>query len=170
MIILIPSVMHTGLHLLLDVFKHWKVIGPVLDGSQVMTPPQDEERYIIPVHLTKSNREIYRLVQDYPSVVPMRHPVKVLESFKRRGLTQEYFEEQWKCLIRIKDRLIRYVHVDQERRDQDLEIAGKLAGTRLSSDWPILTVKNTIDFEVTEDRVKSLPDWVMEHYKWTLQA
>ena len=161
MIILIPSVMHTGRHVLATAFSGWKTTGPVIDELE------EESRYIMLLHLTDKDKILYQHIRDFPAVVPIRHPVRVWESWKRKQspqMTFQYFEEQWKNLIRVKDHLISYVFIDEDRRDKDLEKAGRLAGARLKTDWPVLSQTNTVDFEVTQERVKEIPDWIMEHY------
>lgn len=101
MIVVVPSIYHTGTHLMKRVFQDWIAISPNWCGPFDL--PSGDTRWVMFCHLTDSNRELYHVVRQYPCVVPMRHPVRVLESWHRRGLTQAEYETQWKNLERILD-------------------------------------------------------------------
>jgi len=161
-ILVIPSVMHTGTHLLLDIFKNWNKISPIPDS--MFYPPMDNKDHIIQFHLIDGHSTFYEIAETYHQVIPMRHPVRVLESMRRRQKTLADLEEQFANLIRVHEWAPMYIHVDSKDRDKHVQAVAKLINRPLSTDWPNLSHKGTIDFEVTDERIVEIPQWIMEFY------
>lgn len=163
-LVCVPSIMHTGRHVLQTIFtrENWKQVGPNPDTH--FYPPKPKQDHIIYFHLVDGHSAYYNIAEQYPLVCPMRHPVRVLESFRRRGLTKDYFEEQWRNQIRVHNWRPLYIHIDSTHRDEQLANASRKLGRKLSTNWPVLTVKNTVDFEVTDERLAEIPDFIMDFY------
>lgn len=155
MIIGLASIMHTGTHLVREMLmEHLKAISPdALDRDGFYG-----------YHLVNSCKKYTQL--NYPTISPMRHPVRILESFRRRDKTIDMMEEQFHNFSLLRDPII--IHVDRADRDDYVNRAAKRTGLPLSTDWPLLSPKNTLGFKVTPERLKEIPEWIMDLYSKTL--
>jgi len=115
-------------------------------------------------HLLDSSKKWFDL--PYPVISTMRHPVRILESHRRRGEDLPMVEEQFRNFEKLKDPII--IHVDRQNRDEYLARASKRLGLDLTTDWPLLSSKGTLTFKVTPERLKEIPEWIMQIYKSTL--
>jgi len=110
----------------------------------------------------------------------MRHPARVMESFRRRGRSlktgdKQYdegnnFESQWKNLIEIsEDYKINYIHIDREDRNDYVDKASELLGAELGKDWPVLGERQgTKDLQLNNELISRVPDWILDFYEATL--
>lgn len=155
--------MHSGTHLMKDLIR-FKKIGAMPDS--MFYPPDDPRDFMILFHLVDGHGEYYRIAEKYKKIIPMRHPVRILESMRRRGLGLANLEEQFRNLQRVHEfGNKRYIHVDSPDRDEHVRAVGKWLNRAFNPTWPRLTVKHTIDFEVTDERIAEIPEWIMAFYQ-----
>lgn len=156
--------MHSGTHLMLDLFSHWNKVSPIPDG--MFYPPMDNRDHIIQFHVINGQKTFYEIANTYQCVIPMRHPVRVLESMRRRDKGLADLEEQFANLMTLKGKVI---HVDAPDRDKQVQVVSQWLDRPLSTDWPNLSHKGTIDFKVTDKRIAEIPSWIMDFYSETAQ-
>lgn len=166
MIVLVPSIFHTGSHVLWGMFKDWERIGTHLEDMRL----SDDTDYWVQFHLTDNQSHSFDLTRRYKMVIPMRHPVRVWESFNRKGLKMSFFEEQWRNLERVMEHGPRFIHVDSRDRDEHVKRVSEWLERPLHNDWPLMTTSNTHNLLVTPERTRALPGWIMEVYNETKES
>ena len=129
-------------------------------------------------------------------VSPMRHPARILASFKSRNRpitpadTKERiahlpkdmrqmgmregadFESQWKNLEHFMGKFdISFIHIDSPDRNVHVETFSKKIGRELTCDWPLTSNSGARcgnhDLEVTDEMISEIPDWIMDIYHGT---
>lgn len=158
LIVGVGSIMHTGTHLL------WRMLEP-MKGINPDAYHHQPGAYKYLYHLVDSSQGYFGL--EYPILTPMRHPVRVLESFRRRNKPFSMFAEQWRNLERIHGHT-NYIHVDRKDRDWHVNLASRAIGFHVKPSWPLLSAKNTLNIQVTDERVEEIPRWIMDLYRETL--
>ena len=167
MIIVLPTIMHTGTFLLIDdVFKWFKHIG---------CAQEPEGDCVIHCHTTNSFfYEVASCMDKHPVVSPIRHPARVLESFKRRNhLNYRVFREQFGCMADlVEGRDVFYIHIDEpDLRDAELARINNELGLKLKTDWPLVNcVGKTHDIKLTKEMMDEIPQWIMDFYHLTYEA
>jgi len=189
MLIATPSIMHTGTHLFENFifrdFEPWPGYG--VGGAD----------YTYKVHYISSAMSMIEkaLAEADFIVSPMRHPARILESFKRRQrsislndvLSIPYvkrpviygirdggdYETQWRNLAYCMSNYnIRFIHVDDfENRDAQVEQLAKDIGKELHPEWPINRHSgsscNTHNLEITGELLDEVPAWILSLYELT---
>jgi hypothetical protein len=172
--------MHTGTHLLSR-----QVFNDFADAPLYMVDGVD---YQMRVHLTDfSHDKMHKWIgKDIQIVSPMRHPARVMESFRRRDrklrpedkpeglniLPGQDFESQWENLRYYNSQCeINYIHIDDlENRDNQVKELGEKIGYDLTCSWP-LSIKEsgashgTHDLEITQELINQVPDWILDYYE-----
>ena len=149
----VASVMHSGTHLIYKMLTSClKCKGVSIEASRA------GEHGVFLFHLVDAHRDALDMRH---LVTPMRHPVRIAESFRRRGKPIEDMYRQFENLARI-DPI--FIHVDRVDRDAYVARAGKELGVQLHTDWPLLSPKNTLGYKVTPARIKSIPAFIMDIY------
>ena len=148
----IASIMHSGTHLMVDMLQR------CMKGCSIQDAQNGKPGFFL-MHLVDAHQNDMRL--GLPLITPMRHPVRVLESFRRRSKTLAEMESQYRNLARISPI---FIHVDRKDRDAYVERAGKLLNLPLKTDWPLLSPKNTLGWKVTPERIKEIPEFIMDIY------
>lgn len=149
--ILVASVMHTG----------------TLFTIKRILPDYDVEQ----VHFTDKhiNRMIDRVKGCKHVIIPLRHPARCLEAFKRRSKEYSYFTEQWDNMLNMAgDMSPYYIHIDDiDRRDDDIKRLCVRTGGDI--DWtPSIHAgmkTHTYDLEITDDMVKEIPKRYIDFYE-----
>ena len=103
--ILVASVMHTG-----TLFTMRRLLaGRDVDQCHFTTEKQGR--------MTKLTEDAEQVV------IPLRHPARCLETFKRRNKEYDSFAEQWNNMLeRAKSMNPHYIHIDDiDRRDKEAE-------------------------------------------------
>ena len=137
MIICMPTVPHSGTHFLrnrvLNVDGRFTYVDPRVkpEGDLIYTAHYDTE-YI------KTWRT---LVQQYPTVITLRHPARTCESYRRRnviGATNISYITQWEGLLHLSDYFndVMYFHIDDNdiREEQAQRIQEKF-DLPIGVDW-----------------------------------
>ena len=168
----LPTIMHTGNHLAQQhIFKSLGV--GTLEGIQ-----SESGDLLITYHVIDEVMDRWWKALDHCDHIytVMRHPARVMESFRRRGRSlkqgdRKYdegcnFESQWKNLIKINDRYpLSFIHIDSPSRDEQVWRASKLLGVPLGMEWPVLGERQgTKDMEITEEHINQVPHWIMDFY------
>lgn len=133
MIILVPSVHHTGTKTVFnDMLKGWTVIN-----QQDPNPPDDGK---IRIHIDKAFLEdLDYWLKRAKTIVPLRHPRSVAIGWKRRWKPLTLLDWQWNWLKENVDPYNPYyLPVDQEDRDSWLLKINKGLGTDFKTDWPVI--------------------------------
>ena len=168
----LPTIMHTGNHLAQQhIFKDFKQCPHTAitgEGNLLVT------NHVIDDLMDRWRETIFKV--DHVFTV-IRHPARVMESFRRRGRSlkagdRQYdessnFETQWKNLIELDEKcMINYIHVDSEDRDWDIDHGSELLGVELGKDWPVLgEQQGTKDLILTKKHIDPVPYWIMDFYK-----
>jgi len=154
----IASIMHSGTHLMVNMLQ------PLMKGCSIDDARVGKPGYFV-YHLVDEQRNDFKV--NFPLITPMRHPVRVYESWRVRGKEIQELEKQYKNLVKITPL---FIHIDRADRDEWVSRAGKALGLPLSTTWPLMSPKNTLGFKVTPARISAIPEWVMDIYDKTLEA
>ena len=58
-----------------------------------------------------------------------------------------------------------YIHIDSKDRDSYVSAVSKNLSYPLHTDWALYgSYHNTHDFEVAEDAIEEIPEWIMDFY------
>ena len=150
--ILLPTIIHTG---------------TTLCDRYIFRDFENHKR-----HVTSGNIElIFKDLATYDFdaiVVPLRHPTKVLRSYKAKGFpTLEMFHEQWNNMINIISTLDPfYLHIDCEERDLELQAISDCLNVDLPNEWPVLNA-TAIPYELP---ITGIPEEFVEFYNSTRLA
>ena len=173
--ICLPTIMHTGNHLAQQhIFKGFTQCPHV-------AIKEAEGLSLITSHVIDDVMDRWWTSLPHADVVftTLRHPARVMESFRRRGRSlkagdRQYdegcnFESQWKNLIEIsKEYEINYIHIDLPDRDKYVEKASSVLGIDLGKGWPVLgEQQGTKDLEITDELINQVPDFIMGFYEKT---
>lgn len=145
--IVIASVMHTGTHLVKNLFNEGRI----------------EQCHFTDKKMNKMNKLVAKanLI-----VVPLRHPARCLESFRRRGRAYGLYLQQWDNLIENPPKAY-YVHIDDlDRRDADIARFEHLI--HVPVDWnPSLASgakRGTHNLEITNALLHDVPQDYIDFY------
>jgi len=146
--------MHSGTHLIKDeIFKDFHHLSWNEDIG-------DEKLYKVCFHVTDAT--ICKI--KHPCYVPLRHPVRIIESHKRRN-REGLIDQQFKNMINIVDKYDPfYLFIDEPIRNRQIDEMSEMVNHKLETDLPVLTERNTHDFEITDNRILNTPNWIMDFY------
>lgn len=140
MIIVVPSIMHSGTHLL-----RYQILGASFkdrtDGKFFNNGSGNE---MIKFHVDQIPR-FRRELDSYPVFAPLRHPRRVAQSFKMRAdirarvpYTRENFDHQWRMMIdEVDKRNPIYLHVDHSVRDYEVDLLRKATNLPLEKNFEV---------------------------------
>lgn len=177
-IVICPSVKHCGHNFMMEqIFRpHYKPTPPDYPdvGPTVFTGHFEETRNFNHIWATFGGV--------YPIFIPLRHPARVLESFRRRGLKQVKFQPgfyfQWYTMMTLVDYWeglgseIHYLHLDDNdlRYKQAFNILSVLGieDKFHEIDWGI-NARNgckskTHNLEITDELTHEIPDQMIDFY------
>ena len=171
MLICVPSITHSGTHLL----RHF-VLEEYKTQVGFAARTRDMNTMMAGHLLNASANVIRKACEDADRVyTPLRHPVRILESFKRKNAPFEYYMEQWGLMVNVLSKYNpTYFHTDipELRVIESQEIRKDLRLPNIEIDWTPRKetgcVRGTHDFEVTPELEAEIPDWIMEFYNKTL--
>jgi hypothetical protein len=135
--VVVPSVMHSGTHVL-----RYKILRAFFkDNEDTCLFNANSKHEMVGFHVD----ELYRFIEDMDSqvIVPMRHPRRIAKSWKSReripARTPYCAENLYSQLEQLQD-LDKYnpmyVHIDMpEIRDKQVQELGALLGLDLHYDW-----------------------------------
>ena len=159
MIILVPSVHHTGTKLVHnELLKGWPQINQ-----------QDHTEHScgrIRIHLDEPFLEDVKYwLQRVPAIVPLRHPRKVALGWKRRHKLLTRLGEQWKALKEIVDPYgPYYLPIDHEDRDAWLKKIERGLGLKFVTDWPVVGSSAAPEEALTDQDEFLLDSWMKDGF------
>ena len=165
------SIMHTGTLFTKELLCDYKffVVGQEIPLDRVDNPAIFE-------HITEGAiNGIEKLVRLHKTVVPLRHPCRVRESWARRYKNIDRLsdlDKVWKILIdRIDSDEIVYISIDSENRNEMLLAASLSLGLELKTDWSIChSVADTSAIDITDEMIAKEPKWIMDFYLGKINA
>jgi len=167
MIICIPTIRHSGTRLICKkVFAGWKLanpIKPIIKGGN----------HIIAGHVYEPSLEyMIKYASKYPSIVPLRHPVRIWKSFVDRELGYDYYYDHWMNMAkRISGFNPTYVHIDRPSiRDIELNKFEGRIGMALKHDWSTdssVSDNGNEDYLISHYELQKIPDVIMKFYEST---
>lgn len=184
MVINVPSVMHTGTRLLtIEILKGTRGGKYNLDDYKYTNIPpmcgdtDDGDDHLHVGHVFSENMDLWReAMRKFPTIVPLRHPSRVLESYRRRGKSEDVYKSQWDNLISlVKDFKVLYLHADMPNiRDDELKNISELAGWNVSSDFPATkktgSEYGTHDLTISDELLSDTPKEYIDFYMETVNA
>ena len=178
-IVIAPSVKHCGHHFIMEqIFKPEYTPTPPYGtpiGNTVFTGHFEE--------CNGFNNMWFILGERYKIYIPLRHPARVLESIRRRGLRQVNFHSeffmQWSTMMNcinhwsIHGKKVMYIHLD------DYELRTKQAASILddldmshkynSIDWSVNgkngSRQNTHDLDINDELLVDVPKYFIDFYE-----
>lgn len=166
--ICIPSIRHSGTRLLMKkIFKGWKAANP-------LDPRFKAGNYMIAGHVYPPSLDyMIGYMENYPIVVPLRHPSRVWKSFADRDMSYDFFCDHWYNMIKFVDILSpNYIHIDViDRRDDDLLKVEQKFGIELQHDWTIddtVCDKGNATMNITHKDTIKMPNFILDFYERTL--
>lgn len=163
--IIIPTVQHTGTHRIAKLFPMgwtWAALNEEVTGNILKVG-----------HINENSIEnIKNLVKYYPAIIPLRHPYRVEESWKRRGKCPGEMERHYRLLINELAPLNpSFIAIDTDQRQAQLDQVNEKLGLNLETNWDVLNSKqNTYNLPIKEltpsDAVKRLAeeDFFKQYY------
>lgn len=135
MILTIATIPHTGSRLLVD-----EILGA--KWQNLKYKPVDGVNYF--EHIYTHNTPLHKMrMEQYPSIVTLRHPQLVATSWKKRGLDIDEMCICWYILVEMLDKYEPYyLPVDSKDRDVYLDTISKGIGIDLKTDWPMTNSKH----------------------------
>ena len=134
----LPSVMHTGTHLMIEGYFDAPQLFRACSPNRTKKVPEGVH-ILYRYHTIGIKMEFWGdKLERYPIVVPMRHPESVWKSFSRRGQkSYDSYIDQWKTLIeQVHPLNPMYVHVDNElTRDKQIEAINNTLNLNQKVDW-----------------------------------
>ena len=139
MIILAPTIQHTGSyflvkHLLAD-FEQRNLKDGVEDGSVTFdhTLPSKHERWLEIIHGLREKRI------NFHTIVPLREPHKIFISWQRRGRDFQELIDQVEYMVALQDEIRPlFLPIDHKDRQDYLDVINKATGLNLETDWHIV--------------------------------
>lgn len=174
MLILYATCMHTGTHVLGGAaFPEFEVVGAWeydYAGGKIARLHHFVRAYEETIRGTFSKAE--------KVFTTLRHPARVLESFKRRQRGgYEDFLSQWDMMTDLlREYDTTFIHVDREDlRDREINEARESLGLgKISIDWtPRIELGcycGTHDLQLTDELVAEVPDWMVDFYNKTIEV
>lgn len=183
MIIISPSVKHCGHH-----FLRYRILEPYFTGWPPHTQiPYEDKNYCLYGHFEHNNTNNFNtLWNNYggmtTAVIPLRHPARVLESYRRRSTVQSRegeFMQEWRYMMDITQNFkdVWWFHLDDNdlREEQAHAIQFDLLGQAVDIDWSVNkktgSKKDTHDLTITNELLKDIPqsfiDFYEEKKQWT---
>ena len=169
MMIAAPSVPHTGKHFLESrVFKGYQAIAPVHEGHML-------GNVLITAHFDIGFMDAWvTWVRALPTVITLRHPARVLESYRRRATIGSKFASylrQWESLMYIvkeaKD--VSYLCIDdmevREAQAEDIRNKFNLNVFNWSVTSETGSKHNTHDLVLTDELLKDVPVEFINFYQ-----
>lgn len=150
--ILVASVMHTG-----TLFTMNKLLS--------------DKHEIAQVHFTSKHygRMTKKLEDAEHVIIPLRHPARCLEAFKRRNKGYDDFVEQWDNMVaRVSNMNPCYVHIDDiERREQDVEKISNLVNPVIDWQPSVRAGMKTFTYklELSDEMIKAIPKQYIDFYE-----
>jgi hypothetical protein len=136
--VIVPTVPYTGTNFVCELFR---AAGFEILGLQ-QTPSRP--KYLRACHLLKPTQIVpaCQLVRTMPAVIPLRHPYRVEESWRRKGLNVadmiRAFRAADECLTECKPY---FLPIDHERREDYLDSLRAIEPD-LQTDWPVIESKS----------------------------
>lgn len=170
-VIVAPSVPHCGHHFLMH---------RVLPEFQIISPWDEpvEKRSAYCAHFDNKVIGYWPgLLPKYRAVVTLRHPRRVLESFRRRETVdsnETVYRMHWKRFLGLVDKMVSplYLHLDAiDVREREAErIRAELGLDAASIEWDAIDggKKGTHDFELTAENISEAPQEFVEFYEATI--
>ena len=172
MILGVPSIMHSGTHLLrYEILKPFADYPhhPVIEGVHY-------HRGGHPITAMKTQVEGWMSSSDF-IVSPMRHPARILQSFISRKRPINYdiyegsdYESQWRNFIEFYNKYdISLIHIDdEENRDEQVINFSNKIGIYLTPNWPVTKrtgcFQGNHNLELTDELINKVPSWIMDFY------
>jgi len=127
-IVVIPAVQHTGSRLTASMFSDYERKNP----SEAVT-----DNGLFYAHPDKHNIEDFiALASKYPTIVPLRHPLRSAFSWQNQGKDLNGWAEEWELIIRhIEPLNPSYLRVDLIDRLDDLAAINRRFNLGLESKW-----------------------------------
>lgn len=175
-IFVVPTVMHSGTHFTFSLFGslgRWTISGiDTIDDDFKQTP--DDVNHVLFYHMLDQVMDTIEKVMDkYPSVIPLRHPARIYESWYRRiGVRmwadpeKDNLNKQMRNLINIADKYDpTYILIDSDKKDRWLERANNRLDVEFKTDWSV----NHSNFgaariPVTKEMEDRVPEFVNNFY------
>lgn len=153
MTILVASVMHTGTHFVTDI-----LLEGYIDNQEYYQCHFDNKHWNKMTNVLKMADII---------IIPLRHPVRCLASFRAKSRPFKFFQEQWDNMLK-RDLNAHYVHIDDPiRRYKDVESFKHVLPVK-DFDWAP-TYKSgvrthTHGLTVTDELLKEIPAEYVDFY------
>lgn len=132
---------------------------------------------VIYQHVYKKHFDLWGDLLNNPIVVPLRHPFRVWESYRRRGRLDRGFDvfvEQWDMMINQFHPLNpMYIHIDSDSRDQEVQAVCEALDRDLAVDWADIIrgkpgTESTFDLPLPEIMPSYLPAEYTDFYHDTI--
>lgn len=152
--ILIPTVPHSGTHLLSSFFERAGFEGTAINN------PRPPENAVITTHIdtpTKFNT-VLKIMPNYQVVIPIRHPYLVAESWIRREQPLDRMLAAYRRLPALYDTGAMFVPIDSLDRDKYIQRINDALDIKLKPDWGTVVngFKNT--HTLTHKDLNPLPE------------
>jgi hypothetical protein len=166
--ICVPSITHSGTHLLRHI---------VLEEIEQVGFAARIENGMMAGHLLNASANVIRKAcEDADKVyTPLRHPVRIWASFKKKGAPWEYYMEQWGLMVNMLSQYSpTYFHTDipELRVIEAASIRKELSLPTKEIDWTPRKetgcIRGTHTLEVTPELEAEIPSWILEFYNSTL--
>ena len=152
MIVVVTSIPHTGTQFVWNQILGW--LGP-----EIRNPARSQNKHgKIWIHSEPGRLDELATLSDYPWIVPMRHPLRVGESWKGRSKNLDKLVE----LYRIQQKFINkfdplYLPIDATNRQYFLDKINERLGTLIETDWANTTSTGHWNWLEDDEREMLMP-------------
>ena len=156
MIVVVTSIPHTGTQFVFHQVLSW--LGP-----EIRNPVRSEKKHgKIWIHSEPHRLQELESLKDYPWIVPMRHPLRVGESWKGRKKNLSTLLELYRIQRKFVDKFgPLYFPIDSPKRQIFLDRINERLGTQIETDWANTTSTGHWDW-LDDEEIKSL----IAHVEW----
>ena len=175
MIIVVPSVHHTGTKFvyryLLSDEKGWEFVVPNPDTKSAYLnadgTPRKGNKGKVRIHIDKPLMpRVHAWMKEFPSIVPLRHPRAVAQSWKNKQKDLRWLGEQWEFLKREVDSYDPYYLPlnDSELRNDYLNDINNELDIDVDYNWPVIC-KGADEFkELTNQDEELIYSWMFDGF------
>jgi len=138
--IVVPTMMHSGTHLLRYVILN----GYVKNKNEDCFFNGDSGRIMTTFHVHSHTDQYKDLLNKNPVFTCLRHPLRMIQSYRRRegpgvGLSQkiQHFHAGWKWMMEQLPEKALFVHIDSDKRDAQVDAMSEALNLPLIKDWRV---------------------------------
>jgi len=163
------TIQHSGSHFIMQLLSPWWNTHHVNGGQGCNF---DRNGHVLMGHLNEwPLAKLAELSREHLTIVPMRHPCRIRESWRRRGRTLAELDRSWDILINhVHNPQCVYIPVDTGTREKMLKVASDRMGLDMKTNWDVVCGDyGTSDMFVTPEMLLNEPPEILDFHRMVTQ-